>query len=746
MKKKIKCVIFICFLLFSVTVSSCGGKGGKNGKDDDNDNSYNGPIKFDLSGSVAIGTVKSTGKKNILSTIESIINDSKSSDNWSLTNKSENDSVTGNSYIKKITEENTIENIIQLPSNYELPPVKHIAFSPKDRGLYIIFDYAINYKFVDDNNNEVNENLGSVLYIKPDNTYIPLFPDNDDIVSILTSRVDNLELISKIIDLDNNGNSYFLLKKNSGEDKTLYMYNPITNEKTIIPLYGEPFYWCIDPTGKRLFVTTSVTTSDELSFMLHMYPLDNISHPLEITDSSAWSIQGKTRYSNVRVAGMDFSPDGESIMINFSTFTPTYFHGIARIDIISDTKVSIKYLYQNPDYYYLGYNYEPASDDLFSIFNSLYILMTDGINYFYVKNNLSTDSYNSSTVGIGDELNSTEKTIGTDIWFAEDKTDPARKSDSSLNSLEKYMTSGKMPFFYNRSRFVDGQFYELPSSVESALQNPGYYFTWSNNCYSNGTYGSDINADMVLQHFTSMYAEEAEFRWGSKTGNDAIIQAFNESPYTDNMIYGADYLTPACDPSLFLKNHIFKTGTSENPLMCKDIVDANSSIFSDRGDFGNVTQFYYSSSGEVYGIMNGFRLSNDGTYKNSPIPVRLLNSEGEKDIKLIGKNIATIIYPDKMLFKNDYLYFTGYQSSTYSGTYRLYRIKLDDPSLSVEDVLINANNGGIVNLINYTIDDEELYFSGNIDSTPVLGRINLQTLEYSAIDTDVILTQLESYN
>ncbi|MBN2652631.1 MAG: hypothetical protein JXR63_09620 [Spirochaetales bacterium] len=151
--------------------------------------------------------------------------------------------------------------------------------------------------------------------------------------------------------------------------------------------------------------------------------------------------------------------------------------------------------------------------------------------------------------------------------------------------------------------------------------------------------------------------------------------------------------------------------------------------------------YFYDESGALWANYYGY-------------PVRIFTSAGVKDVKVFDsiKNAIetqpnrTEAIPYKISGNNIFFKVSGEDSAL--GTHKILMCSMvDQNSSSYVDVLKNVPSSENLQIVDFSVSDGNLYFTGLVNfSTVVSGSVNIDTLEFKPFETACKLKSIQVYN
>lgn len=691
----------------------------------------------------------------------------------------------------KILDDGTIETVIDSNAQLTIPEINFIAKSPVagSKDTYVHFKGPLQYVRTVDGENQYGL-IREFLHIKEDGSYVEILTPDDDMHTYLVTWGSGTTGF-KPVHFDNDGNVYFFTGKGNyadpdGHVNIVWRYSPSTGTKTaltqtaVVPPYND--HWIltmeVDP-AQECFYTVGydqrvvyepslgygLVDHDNCYFWLYRYNFNDMQNPVEVF---------KKTLDSKGLWLIGYLPDG-SLMLNGLT---KGFNGIQRVSFSGDT-INFEQLYSNMISYALPYkpgiskvpdrpDFDPESFILkydgvtqcrYGLFNrgentDLKVLMTDGSDFLHAT---WYDLFSSpagkaaSAITIGDIT----YTIGTDIWFAIDRTNAALYDSEPYASWDSFEALGKTPLYshdtqvgvvaddqtitqYTYDRVMEPMDPVTAGNIMAAITAPTnapVYYIWDSNWYVNNDRTNAINAQGLLAYLDTLFIEEADFISGTDT-NAAAIQALGRTVFTDDDIWPYNGVDGKYDYYNFLIEHMVKAGTGTTHVQnIAEYLDANN-IQSEK----HVYSVYTDSTNTVWGIA-GYWSDPNGT-----LPYKLLNPDGTRDMKLATPFAGLTYHSMGFTQQGDYLYFQDQlldENNAATGNHKLYRYSMTGDT--VEDMLVNVPENGTFAITSYSVSASTLYFSGTQGETTINGRINVDTKEYTPLDSSRTLTNIVVY-
>lgn len=262
-----------------------------------------------------------------------------------------------------------------------------------------------------------------------------------------------------------------------------------------------------------------------------------------------------------------------------------------------------------------------------------------------------------------------------------------------------------------------------------------WYDNWSNQTYHHGLFVRDNGEWIWAAHWRNgdSLDEEKIVKYLSTFYVQDITIDFNDldRSFTDEELFGAGtwdhWHWPATNVRL-------KSDSSAPAVTFQQWREDNDFPWL---DFGAISDMVVFSDGSLWGIY-------DSRWWGGGHPtaiIRLLNSDGNRDLKAVktvsaaGGDVQASMF--QLNASDDVFYRYG---GTEPGTHRIGMI---DASGTFTDVSKNIPSIRFMTIYDFSVADDILYFSGYDGIRMISGRISLDTLEYSTINSTTTITSID---
>jgi hypothetical protein len=686
----------------------------------------------------------------------------------------------------KVLEDGSIEPVMELGEgmdNMWFPDVMFIAKSPVTDDVFVAFEWEIRYwvdGYEDPDTGEwvegYDQNLGSFLHIKADGNAYPVVHDADGDPE--EGRVRNNSWWGaedyKPIDFDNFGNLFFVWESwsSSGSVNVMYKYDPDTRETTLLTPNIEGFefeQFQVDPTGSYLFLKGNFYsgTGNPSAFM-RMYSLADVDTYANVYFSSN---------SDVWVRGFEVNPNGDYMVLN--GYNVRGMNGILKADIIDASTLEYTPMYKSDDgqgdwfdpiywewedwqgekqhngffdevyYYDIRVTVLTAEDEF--LYVPLYTLVeqsTMDVIYY---------SYYDYTMGTTIEYT---LNMGDDAWFVTDAGDPdngiepTTAEEITWDTFEASETGEplyKLSVWGWNVETGDNEYVykDIPQVVIDYIKGLGgsypgeNIYMWDEYWYVDSDPSTgQLDHEKIMQYIGSYYITDLEFVWGELTGTDAFAAAEAAQPYTTSDLWGE-----SSDQWHFMKTHIMDAETGEPAQTFQEYKDSKNVDWLNFSDIGNL---FFDKLGQLWGVLSNSWWGDGGT--GSPKPIKLLDSQGNRDLEIIDAFSGDEYYPVGFVMKGNHLYFRDAvldADGIETGKHKLYRFDITSETIVVEDCLTNVENNGNLMILDFSINDDGtfMYFTAVSGTTDVVGgKVDLNNgFTYTEFDSALRLSNIEVY-
>lgn len=718
-------------LVFVFLILGCGGvtDNGGNHTDDPNDEIIGSDLlKFNLTGAKAVGT--------------SGINASRGGDDEFA--------------LIKILSDGSIEPAMEISEDQWFPAVRFIAKSPISQDLFISFEEDIFISYQKSDQEWGVENCGNFLHVLPDGTYyIICINENGNMGNVMNETWYGDDDFKPVV-FDSAGNAYFIKHSflNGKQITVLCKYDVASHSTTdltvAIPGYS---YESIQITsdGAYLFVKGCYSGSSASSDFFRMYPISNMDTPMNIAYSSN---------NTTWVKGYKIDPESRFLIMNGNNIRG--ITGILKAGNFSAQKLTYTAIYSSENE-----EFEPVfrvSEDsqnnqiykgLFDKYelNSLHAVITDGtkIGYCDVSSFLEDEqARNSSSLTVDFGSGGSLYKIGSEVWFAQSLEDPDAGTDNTAASYTGFAETGG-DLLLMRKCFVEQtyEYFPVPDSLMPCIEenlntlhwNTDALYLWNEHWYMNQDASTgELDAAAIDEYVGQFFTEDAEFVFNGERGNEAYVEALAWEPFLQQEICGEDLIHPE-----YLLTTYFKiTGTDEAVSTLNGFKEENDLPWL---NFETVENMFFDEEGGLWGVLKYW---DSNVYK--PVPVKLLNSAGERQLQAINIFAGNEYFPVGFVMEGEYMYFRNAmrEDGIESGNHQILRFPINftgipDSSI-VEDVLVNVPNNGHFEILDYSIGGGFVYFTGvTLSGAIVGGKVDLETLSFTPFSESYRLTNIEVY-
>lgn len=739
--KTLRTVLFL--LLVVVLVAGCNNIfGGDDKKDGGGDEPPAEPnpttsLTFNLDGATAVGAAE----MNV---------DASNLTGSSLMGSQAAESAFG---LVKVLEDGSIEMAMEAPENIWLPDVQFIAVSPdaNNKGVFASFEHEMHLGWDDEAQQEIR--LSSFLHIEPDGTYYEVL-DKQGRVRNYTWHGDDSY---KPVTFDGDGNLYYVWEDWAGGDsvEVLYRYDPDTHTSTALTAQLSGYRYNsfrVNEQGNRLFVQGARHSGSARSNFFRMYSVADMTNPKTVFYSSN---------DNVWVRGYIVNGPGDTIYMNGNNIRD--INGIIRADVISNSEIEYDPMFDSsneyftPMYYewydeYLGETRRRGLFDRISVWES-YVVMTDGANFRYVSlQDVARRYAKTNYVGYRDADGTWSNDLRLeDLWFAGDLSDASVKGAEVQEDANNWVlddgTDGVVPlsglhFVRAVSEWNNGvetSYYKAiqegtaKNFVDYARDNGGTQEVYAWNEYWLDDAG-ELRTESLTDYLVGFFVSNIEFAYGGLTG-DAAWTAFEaDGPYDRGTLMGS-----TGSSSYFLENYFNQAGSVSPAKTFQQFKDEANLEWLNFQDVSNM----FFVNGELWGVVGG---GNWGV-SNDMRPLRLLDASGEKSLAVHNAFVDDTYTPVGFLVDGNTLYFRDAvldQDGFETGYHELYRVDLSTMNSTPELVLANAGLGR-VEIVDFSIGGDFLYFTAVEGITLVGGKVNTQTLAYTPFNSEYVIQNIEVY-
>ncbi|MFP4385544.1 MAG: hypothetical protein ACLFSE_15980, partial [Spirochaetia bacterium] len=251
------------------------------------------------------------------------------------------------------------------------------------------------------------------------------------------------------------------------------------------------------------------------------------------------------------------------------------------------------------------------------------------------------------------------------------------------------------------------------------------------------------------------YISDIAFKWsdgslfygdGTDGADHAFVQALAAQPYIPEEVWNAPSSGYSIsDPWHFLKEHVVEAADITVPATTfKDFRDENNLGWL---DFQNIGNMFFDQQGQLWGVLAGGWWGGAG----DPKPIRLLNSEGNRDLDVVDAFSGSDYKPAGFLMKSNHLYFRDAQVDIDGyeiGYHKILRYDITDPRTIMDDCLQNVPNNGFMEILDFSVDSTNsfLYFTAVSGIDLVIGKVDMVNgFAYTPFDSNLWLSNIEVY-
>ena len=264
-------------------------------------------------------------------------------------------------------------------------------------------------------------------------------------------------------------------------------------------------------------------------------------------------------------------------------------------------------------------------------------------------------------------------------------------------------------------------------------------YSWNEHWYTNQdkTTGTlDYNA--IINDISSFYTTSVDFFYNGKRGEEALVNIFgNTDLYDDyNDIFGNNN-----DYYYFFKQYIKNSDKTD----AKTIEEFKTENSIEWLDFQNVGNLFFDKDGALWGVLGG---SSWSWTNEPPMPVKLLNDNGERDLEIVNAFSTGNYNPVGFIMNGNNMFFRDAVTDSFgeeTGYHKLYNFDVTDSTPIPDDLLVNVPGNGHIEIVDFSIGGDYLYVTGVNGLTLVGGKINTTTKEYTPFDSTYRLSNIEVY-
>ncbi len=722
MKSRFSRMLFLVTIIAATLIVSCNT--GLNPPE----GTLQGALKFNLTGATAIGAADINASRGIKS----------AEDAFGLV---------------KVLADGSIQMAMEVPEGVWMPRIKFIAKSPKSSDLFVAFDNDLNISYSDATGMWINESYGNFLHIKADGTYTTIKKNENNTWGSVKNYAWWGADDYKPVVFDDQGCLYFVYEGNSNGSniQVLCKYDPVAQATTQLTAALEGYNYEtieISPDGSYLFVKGSRYSSTTSTNFFRVYSTSNRDDVAQIFYSSS---------GNVWVRGFKSSPDAKYLIMN--GYNIRGINGIMKVAINSINDIDYTSVYNNNTSSWFqpvfstwtDYSNKQWVNGLFTQYegNSLRWVLTDGTKFLYATPYYLLDSANTS-IYYEDPANSTSSSfnsseLGVNYYFASSSTDPTQKyletSYAALLAADRVQVVKYSTWYYDYVTQTGGYKYvDVPAVVVSSYSKDNlgticYY--WNEYWFQNHSLSSGmLDSAAVSEYLSQFFVEDAEFNYNGKTG-DAAYQDSTTVAFTTAQVLGT-----TSDAEHFLKANFKNPDTGSSPKTFNQFrTDAGLTWL----DFSNVGNMFFDSTGSLWGVVSNSMWG----ATSKPIPIKLMNSSGKRDLQVINAFSGDEYMPVGFVMDGSYMYFRDALRDDLGqelGFHKIRRFSINDASPVIEDLLVNVPSNGKFEIVDYSIGGGFVYFTGvTLSGTIIGGKVNLTTLEFAPFDATYRLSNIEIY-